>query len=311
MACNDVPARIDCDGVKMHAPQPPLSRRRRLVMTVWCLLLVVCLPRAAPAAETHEKPLILGILPFESAIALFRRFSPLREYLSQKLQHPVILETARDFPEFIQRTRTRQYDMIITAPHFTLLALDSGHYEVVGTYVTPLAANIVVRNGSPIHNPAQLAGKRIATPPKGAIITLIGKHYLETLGLTGAKAPTYIAFRTHNASDQAVLGGQADAAIVSINVFHLARQQGTALHRIARSPDIPGMGLLVATDMPHALKAAFESTMFNMHNTPEGRRVLKVMAYPGYKPATRKDFEAARPYLKAYLKLQQQPVTAH
>lgn len=275
---------------------------RRILLA---LLLLLALPlRPASASEPHPAPLILGILPFESSIALFKRFAPLRDYLSEQLHQPVLLETARDFPEFILRTQARQYDMVITAPHFTLLALDSGHYEVRGTYVKPLAANIVVRDGSPINKIEQLAGMRVATPPKVAIITLLGKHFLASHGLTGPRTPNYIAFRSHNASHQAVLGGQADAAIISINVYRLARKQGAALHPIARTSDIPGMGLLVATNLPQSVRDTFESAMINMHNTAAGRHALKIMAYPGYKSATRQDFEAARPYLEAYQQLQ-------
>lgn len=275
------------------------------------LLLFLCLPRLAPATTPPQTPLILGVLPFESAIALFKRFAPLREYLSRQLKRPVLLQTARNFPEFIQRTQARRYDMVITAPHFTLLALDSGHYTLCCTYTTPLAADIVVRDDSPVHNLEQLAGKRIATPPRSAIITLIGKQYLQTHGLRGPRAPRYVTFHTHNASYQAALGKQVDAAIVSINVYHRARQQGAALRLIARTPDVPGMGILMATNLPLSVRDAFQSALVNMLNTPAGRHALKTMAYPGYKPATAKDFEAARPYLKAYLQLQPTPLPVH
>ncbi len=287
------------------------------IMSRWLfqalLLLFLCLPRLAPATTPPppQTPLILGVLPFESAIALFKLFAPLREYLSQQLKRPVLLQTARNFSEFIQRTQARSYDMVITAPHFTLLALDSGYYTLCCTYTAPLAADIVVRDDSPVHTIEQLAGKRIATPPRSAIITLIGKHYLKTHGLYGPRAPRYLTFRTHNASDQAALGKQVAAAIVSINVYRRARQQGAALRLIARTPDVPGMGVLMATNLPRSVRNAFQSTLVNMLNTPAGRHVLKTMAYPGYKPATAKDFEAARPYLKAYLQLQSPPLPVH
>jgi len=256
-----------------------------------------------PAARADERALILGILPFQTPVALFKRFAPLREYLSAELGRPVLLQTARDFPTFIHRTAERRYDFVITAPHFTLLALDSGRYQLRARYQKPLRAVVVVRAGSDITRPSQLAGRTVSTPPRVAVITLVGRHYLASVGLTGPRAPHYEAFMTHNASHQAVLGGEASAAIISINVYNLARNRGSPLRIVGRSPAIPSMGILAAKDLPRALRARFAHALITMSDTPGGRAVLKRMTYPGFRPATEQDFEPARPYLEDYLRI--------
>ncbi|HKK06167.1 MAG TPA: phosphate/phosphite/phosphonate ABC transporter substrate-binding protein [Gammaproteobacteria bacterium] len=276
----------------------PLAARRLL-----CIVLLSALGCLSPAraGEVAQRPLVLGILPFQSPVTLFKRFAPLRDYLSKKLGHAVILETARDFPEFIHRTAERRYDFVITAPHFTLLALESGKYELRARYTKPLRAVVVVRSDSPITDASQLAGRTVSTPPRFAVITLLGQHYLAGLGLTGARAPHYEAYLTHNASHQAMIGGEASAAIISINVYNLARKRSSPLRIVGSSPPIPSMGILAASDLPSSLRIRFGKALVEMSNTESGRALLKRMAYPGFRVATPRDFAPARPYLEDYL----------
>ena len=167
------------------------------------LSLSVLLPFQTFAQQTSniDETVILGILPFRSPVALLKRFAPLRDHLQQKLGVPVFLETASNFDEFVMRTHARRYDFVITAPHFTLLALDSGKYDVKATYLKPLAAGISVRRDSNIRYLNQLEGKKISTPPEIAIITMAGKNHLEKHLKT---EPQYLSFKSHNASLDAI-----------------------------------------------------------------------------------------------------------
>ena len=266
--------------------------------------LVLCLlcwlaPESAVMAEpaSNDAALSLGILPFESPITLFKRFAPLRDHLSRILGREVVLETAKDFPEFIARLGDRKYDIVLTAPHIALLALDQGRYEAAASHTEPLVTMIVAPEDSPVREPAQLAGLRMATPPDEAIATMVGKGHLEGLGLAGERALRYQTFRTHNAAFQAALGGQADAAMIANTIYAKAKQSGTKLRLLTQSPAFPGMAILVGNDLPPALRAAIRDGFVALKDHPEGRRVLELITHPGYQAATASDFEPLRPYL--------------
>jgi phosphonate transport system substrate-binding protein len=252
----------------------------------------------AASTPREDTALVFGVLPFASPVALFRRFTPLTEYLGDQLHRVVVVETARDFPEFVRRTRDRRYDIVLTAPHFVLLALDTGRYEVRATYLKPLSARVVVRKDSRIRSVAELAGEVVATPPREAIISMVGKQYLIDAGLGGKRAPVYHAYRTHNAAYHAVLGGEAEAAIVSVNVLNRALKEGRSLRSIGHSGDFPALGILVAKDLPQALRDKIARSLIGMRATAKGRRVLSKIAYPGYRPATPSDFESLRKFLR-------------
>lgn len=266
-----------------------------------CLTLFYPTVFAAPNS-TQEEKLIFGIIPSRSTITMFNRFAPLRDYLSTQLKHTVILETAPNYDIFLQRSRQQKYDFILTAPHFALLTLDSGHYEVSATYRVPLAAAILVHKDSKYQKLSDIAGKPIATPPQQAIITMAGKYYLMKSGLTGSRKPTYILTKTHSASLHLMLSGETDATIVSTNVARHAFKQGQPIRTLSQSPEIPSMALLANINLPPELRDKFGKLLINMHKNTEGRHILKEINYPGYRKATKQEFEPVRPYLNKYWK---------
>ena len=262
------------------------------------LLLIIILLALAhiSAASDNEKPvLIFGLLPSESAITKFKRYAPLRDYLSKKLNRKIHLETARNFPEFIKRTKEGRYDFLETAPHFVIPAIDSKKYRVITTIVQPLSAQIVVLKSSKYSNLTQLSGLTIATPSAKAIITKIGK---DTLNKALPKAPIYKTYKTHNAAYESVLGHRSDAAIISVNVFNKAMRQDRPLKTIGESIKIPNMSILVSSRMSLSLEKTLQTTLINMVKTDDGVRVLKEISYPGYRKVTAKEFNSIRRYLK-------------
>lgn len=262
-------------------------------------MLVIALLLSGPlAAQTPatQEPLKLGFFPLISTVALFKRFLPLADYLSSELGRPVVLETARDFPTFTLRTAARRYDIVVTAPHFAVRASDSGLYDIRASVRSDVQQLIVVRDDSPIKQVSQLAGARLATPPPRALITMMGHDHLQDIGLTGVRAPEYLPYPSHNAANEAVIGGQADAAIASSNIVSKALAQGAPLRIISRGLKLPNMATLVATDLPDDLADRIEQALVSMSEKPAGQAALKQMAMPGYRQVRAVDYRPARPY---------------
>lgn len=274
-------------------------RRRGMAL----LLLLACLPvaaataaRAAPDRADPARPLVLGILPFMSPIALLERFAPLRDHLSEQLGRPILLETARDYPEFIRRTGARHYDAVITAPHFVALALENDAYQVRATYADPLSAVVLVGRDSDVRRLSDLAGASVATPPEHAIVSWVGATLID--GATGREVSAqYRAYPSHNAAFRAVAAGEVSAAVVSVSLCSAQQLAANGLRELGRSADFPAMGILVASDLPPTLQERFSTGLVTLHDSAAGRAVLERIAYPGYRRATADDFEGLRPYV--------------
>lgn len=261
-----------------------------------CVPLFVALVSPTHAAAAEEKPLVMGFFPIISTVALFKRFSPLKDYLSEQLGREIILETAKDFPTFLKRTAERRYDIVFTAPHFAVRAEDSGKYHIRATHPKDVQVLIVVHQDSPIQHLSELAGKRVSSPPAGALMTMIGQDHVKVEGLVGDKQPRYQAYTSHNAANQAVVVGQADAAIASNNVVLKQMEKGVPLRIISRGLQLPSMATLVASDLPPNMAQQMVDAMVGMSDTVVGRRILKVIGFSGYREVSIKDYEVVRPY---------------
>jgi len=219
--------------------------------------------------------------------------------MAEMLQRPVNMETAKDFPTFLQRTDARQYDIVITAPHFALRAADSGKYRIRASLQGEVYQLLVVRKDSPITTIKQLAGKRIATPPSDALMTMIGKRVLAQAALTGKRAPVYRTYTSHNAANEALLAGEVDAAIASSNVIRKAMGKGAPFRILHRSFKLPNMATLVASDLDPALGERIVRILVNMHGTEKGQQVLKQIRFPGYRAVkSSAEYESLRPYME-------------
>lgn len=278
------------------------------------LLFFLSVPLASAAdddgladAAGAQRPIVFGILPFISPIALLKRFAPLRDYLSEQTGRTVLLETARDYPEFLRRTNERRYDMIITAPHFVIQALKNHRYEIRATYSARLEAVVLVSARSPVTSLAQLAGQPVATPPTQAIVTWIGEDLLRRQTAPGPE-PVYRPYPSHNAAYSAVAAGETAAAVVVDTIFTPQQLAHDGLRVLGRGEPFPAMGILMASDLPETLRDRLTSSLVDMDQSEAGRAVLTQIGHPGYRRADINEFEALRPYLpRVRALLEQQP----
>ena len=274
--------------------------RRRVVTCCLCAMLNMASSVRAMDFDTRTgaQTLTLGYFPLISTVALFKRFAPLSDYLSESLGRPVVLKTAKDFPTFVERTDNRAYDIVVTAPHFAVRASDSGKYRIRATVVEKVQQLIVVRGDSPVTDISALAGKRVSTPPKRALMTMMGVQHLIESGLTADRAPVYREFISHNAANEAVLAGEVDAAIASSNIIKQAIKRGKPLRIISRGPRLANMATLIATDLDREIGDRVVNILAGMEGNPRGRDVLKQIRFSGYRAANAADYEPARPYLR-------------
>lgn len=275
------------------------SCRTVLAFAVFLLFMAAgqCVFAAEEKKPSGQKIMVMGLLPSISPASLFNRYSPLVEYVNKNMKSNVVLETAPDSDEYLRRTNNRMYDLILTAPHFVVLALDSGKYELVAAPTRSLSAKLVVVKDSKVSAVSQLAGKVVATPDANALITKAGVKFLEENGLTGAQQPIYMALPTHDAAYHEVLSGQADAALISADIFDKAVKEGQSLKSIGSSGNLPGVGIMVARDLPQEFKDGLKKLLLDMKKSSAGKSVLKKVSHPGYKIAQPEEYYPMRIYL--------------
>ena len=274
----------------------------RPLLKILCITIILSFSAHAVADSNPKKvndELVFGMLPFLSPVALIKRFTPLKDHLEKVTGKTIFLESAPNFPQFVKRTLSHQYDLVVTAPHFVPKTLKDGHYKLLAAS-NKLAGHIMVRTASNITSLEQLAGKRIAHGPKQAFVVIIAKYLLKSKGLVGDKAPIFVTHKSHNAALRAVLSDEADAAILGTFLLKPAAEYG--LKQLDATPYYPGVAILASKDVPESLRNEISQAFIDMKKTNEGRQTLKRIGFPGFQETTAADYESLKPIAAELIK---------
>lgn len=239
-------------------------------------------------------PLTFGILPFVSNEQLVLQFSPLVEYLSNKLDATVRIETAPDFAEFAKRTQQgKHYDILFTAPHFYPRASSKAGYRLVASVDSPgMWAVIVVPVNSDIHSLYDLKGKRLATVHPAGLATLLVKKYLRNAGIDPDTDLTLVTTPSHDASLLSSYHGVTDASSLMQPPFSAASEQVRRNMRlIARTESTPHIPISVSPRIGDACAAELSRLLLTMGSTREGRAALSHNRFSGFRKAHVEDYE--------------------
>ena len=272
----------------------------RLVLIVLMFLLGVSI-NASRAAENAA--LRLGIMPFNSTLALFKTHQPLRLYLQNKLGRPVEMYTAPDYAGFLRDSQSGQFDLLITGPHFGVMALENG-YQPLFHYKAVLQPVIVVKTDSVIKGINDLKGKRVGLSSKLSISSIGGIKWLQEHGLRVGREYLLVEQSTHGAAVAAVAVGTLDAALTT----------HTPLKQIP--DDVRKKVRILPTDIrtPHLMTLAHERLgtaeisrlkllLIEFQQSPEGKAFFAETGYQGYTPITSQDIKTMRPFIELTNKL--------
>lgn len=263
-----------------------LNRLGRIAL----LLLSFALPANAVYADTHsasagKERLVLGMLPILSPERLATRFEPLVDYLSETLGVEVVLESAPNYRQFVERTGEKgRYDLLYTAPHFYYLAQkNDGYRVVVRVDGRRLEAAIVASKASQITSLKDLRGHSIATPDSTSLGTLLIRQRLVEAGLDPDADVELVETPTHNASLLSAVKGNTDAAGLMTTPLKRSKPEVREQVRVLTlTTNTPQMPFSVAPWVDDDVATAFARAMVEMKNTPEGRALLKHLAWPGF-----------------------------
>ena len=271
------------------------SNHRHLGRVGVFLLLALAFPRAQ-ATDRHS--LDMGIFPYLSTRILLDLYQPVRIYLTKELGEPVNLFTAPNFKTYTDQTQQGVYDIVVTAPHFARLAQREAGYIPLVMYTRELLGIVVVARNSPIRSLQDLKGKRVATPNRLALVTIMGQQLLRDNGLIPGLGVRMRDVASHNNAVLAVLRGEADAAITE----HAALEQMPAELRnsvriVAQTPPVPHVMYLVHGRLGQARIARIKAALLRFPGTEDGRAFLKEGGFAGMRPVEEADLKNMDRYL--------------
>lgn len=280
-----------------------MLKKRNTVFALWLMWFAVAVPAAANEAE----PLRVGLIPNVSARTLLTAFQPMRDYLRQALNQPVEMYSAPDFATFFQRTRRKEFDVVVTPAHFAWLAMREANYVPMLTYNNELSGLLIVSAQSSVQKVEQLRGKKLGIVEPVAIVTLRGLAWLREQGL---QPNTDLSVREtgthHNSAALAVAQGEVDAAIIGSGPYRIMPEDIRSRVRVlAEVGSVPNAIYLVRGDWPVARRQAIQQALLGFGNSGAGQEFLKTYRYEGFKPVTVAALKPMAPYAEQAKKLLQ------
>lgn len=261
--------------------------------------IALCLVVSLGSALSHAQPppLRLGIMPFNSTLALIKTHQPLRQHLEASLGRPVEIFTAPDYAAFHRESLAGGFDLLITGPHFGVMCIDQG-YTPLFHYKASLRPIFVVRPESGIKEAARLRGKRIGLSNRLSVSSIVGLKWMADQGLIAGKDFEVLEKTTHGAAIAAVAVGDLDAALTT----HTPLKQVPADIR-ARVVELP-----TTVQMPHLMTLAHarlgpraieqvREALRSFPGTAEGRAFFQDTGYQGYDPVEPADLKALQPFV--------------
>jgi ABC-type phosphate/phosphonate transport system substrate-binding protein len=199
------------------------------------------------AAEDLE----LALLPMLGTHAMVEAYQPLRAYLEPRLGRPLVLLSARDTRDFIERTRRAEYPYVLTAAHFARLAeRESGYRPLLGVE-RALCALIAVPAAAAVEDIADLRGLDIAIPGSLSLEVMLAEDQLAEAGLRVGRDVYFTPYASFGTALRAVEQGRAQAAVTNVTALRqLAPARRARLRVVAESRPVQNLVLLAAPQVP-------------------------------------------------------------
>lgn len=261
---------------------------------------------ASSLASTPPPPIKLGIMPFNSTLALIKTHQPLTRYLETQLGRKVIIHTSADYFTFVNELLNNQFDLAIAGPHFGSMAQERGAV-LLYRYQAVLQPVFVVRADSAIKTLEDLRGKRIGLSSRLSMSSIGGVKWLQDSGLQLDKDYQLVERSTHGAAIAAVSVGELDAALTTHTPLKQIPEDVRA--RISVLPlDIHVPHLMTLANRRLGAKE-IERIRLALHNfpaTPEGQEFFRETGYLGYAEISPADIQSLQPYVELTVQMMRQ-----
>jgi len=223
--------------------------------------------------------LLLGVHPYLDAETLIKRFQPLTNYLSLKLDTNIKVRVGKDYKSHIQAIGRNTLDIAYLGPSpYVKLVHQYGRKPLLvrleASGKPTFAGHIIVRSDNKISSLEEMENKFFAFGDKNSTMSsLVPKAMLQQKGITLDKLSGYHFYKGHKNVAIAVLAGDVDAGAVKEEVYYQFKNKG--IRSLAKLPDISEHVFVTRSDMDPELQQKIRDLLLAINSPPEVDKLLK------------------------------------
>ncbi|HEX9154322.1 MAG TPA: phosphate/phosphite/phosphonate ABC transporter substrate-binding protein, partial [Nitrospira sp.] len=221
---------------------------------------------------TTGETLKMGVIPLESPAEMYRRFTPLTDYLSRSLGKRVELSISVDFEQTLKNLEDGTTDLAFLTPttyidarrRFGAMLL----VKAMRRGVPYTHAAIVTRQGSGIERVEDIVGKRFVFGDQMSTSSyLIPRQMLADADITLEDLKDYGFLGHHDDVARAVLSGEYDAGGLRETTAKKFEDRG--LKVIKTSFDIPEFNICASKNVSEALMDQIRKSLIALNSTDQ------------------------------------------
>jgi phosphonate transport system substrate-binding protein len=252
--------------------------RQRIVVFISTVLVIFITVLSLPVVTNAQEPLILGIHPFLSSTELYKRFSPLADYLSRELGRPVQIRIESSYESHVNAIGKGKLDIAFMGPaSFVKLTKRFGKLPLLAAFETKgsrmFRGVIVVRRDSQIKILSQLRGKKFAFGDVNSTMGhLVPRYMLLNAGVDVKHLGKADFLTNHDNIALGVLSGNFDAGALKEDIYNEYAHQG--LRALAVSDPLPDHIFVARAGLPADTVRKVSKIFLSLKDTEDGRVVL-------------------------------------
>jgi len=257
--------------------------------------------------KTTTQEYAFAVHPLHNPTYLFEVFNPLLTYLNSEIPDVHFkLEASRDYASFDEKLKNEAVSFALPNPYQTLMAIDN-NYKVIAKMGDDhnFKGIILVRKDSNIKGPKDLKGQAVSYPaPTALAATILPQYFLHHHGLDINKDIENKYVGSQESSIMNVFLGTTVAGATWPPPWKALSDKRPelkdALKVIWETKSLPNNSIVVRKDVPDALALKVQGLLSNLHNTAEGKQILKRMYLSKFEPANNDTYNSVRTFVAEF-----------
>lgn len=248
-----------------------------------------------PVAASNE--LVLAVQPILDEEQTRKVFQPLCDYLAHATGRACRIFTSPNFYAYWDNVRqSKAFNLVLDAAHFTDYRAQKLGYEVLAKIPDAVTYTLVTRENDLMLDVSELVGKRVATLG----IPSIGAARLNGLFPNPSRQPVTIEVGAAEKAMRMLLDGKVNAAILPTPIVSQQMASGAGVYVVLTTDPIPHIALSASSSLDASTRTALRNALLAAHNSENGRKMLKLIGFERFDPASTAVYTGQGKILKEY-----------